>query len=176
MYLLLRKKLDLRFAAQVNAVILILLSVALAMILSFVESQIPSFVPIPGVKVGLANIVVVFALYKLGWKEAFAVSLLRVMLISILFGHLASFFYSIAGAVLSFIGMVLLKKTGRFSHIAVSVTGGVLHNVGQIAMACILLGTNAIAYYLPFLILSGTIAGVLIGLLAALLVDRIRIV
>ena len=152
------------------------LSVALAMILSFVESQIPSFVPIPGVKVGLANIVVVFALYKLGWKEAFVISLLRVMLISILFGHLASFFYSIAGAVLSFIGMVLLKKTGRFSHIAVSVTGGVLHNVGQIAMACILLGTNAIAYYLPFLILSGTIAGVLIGLLAALLVDRIRIV
>ena len=152
------------------------LSVALAMILSFVESQIPSFVPIPGVKVGLANIIVVFALYKLGWKEAFVISLLRVMLISILFGHLASFFYSIAGAVLSFIGMVLLKKTGRFSHIAVSVTGGVLHNVGQIAMACILLGTNAIAYYLPFLILSGTIAGVLIGLLAALLVDRIRIV
>ena len=152
------------------------LSIALAMVLSFVESQIPSFVPIPGVKVGLANIVVVFALYKLGWKEAFAVSLLRVVLISILFGHLASFFYSIAGAVLSFIGMVLLKKTGRFSHIAVSVTGGVLHNVGQIAMACILLGTNAIAYYLPFLILSGTIAGVLIGLLAALLVDRSRIV
>ena len=152
------------------------LSVALAMILSFVESQIPSFVPIPGVKVGLANIIVVFALYKLGWKEAFVISLLRVMLISILFGHLASFFYSMAGAVLSFIGMVLLKKTGRFSHIAVSVTGGVLHNVGQIAMACILLGTNAIAYYLPFLILSGTIAGVLIGLLAALLVDRIRIV
>ena len=151
------------------------LSVALAMILSFIESQIPSFVPIPGVKVGLANIVVVFALYKLGWKEALCISILRVVLISILFGHLASFFYSLAGAALSFLGMVLMKKTGRFSHIAVSVTGGVLHNIGQIGMACILLGTNAIAYYLPFLIFSGTVAGVLIGLLAALLISRIRI-
>ena len=94
------------------------LSVALAMILSFIESQIPSFVPIPGVKIGLANIVVVFALYKLGWKEAAGISLLRVFLVSVLFGHAASFFYSIAGALLSFCGMALLKKTGLFSHIA----------------------------------------------------------
>ena len=112
------------------------LSVALAMILSFIESQIPSFVPIPGVKIGLANIVVVFALYKLGWKEAAGISLLRVFLVSVLFGHAASFFYSMAGALLSFCGMALLKKTGLFSHIAVSVAGGVLHNVGQILMAC----------------------------------------
>ena len=101
------------------------LSVALAMILSFIESQIPSFVPIPGVKIGLANIVVVFALYKLGWKEAAGISLLRVFLVSVLFGHAASFFYSIAGALLSFCGMALLKRTGLFSHIAVSVAGGV---------------------------------------------------
>ena len=86
------------------------LSVALAMILSFVESQIPAFVPIPGVKIGLANIVVVFALYKLSWKEAVGISLLRVFLVSVLFGHAASFFYSFAGAVFSFCGMMLLKK------------------------------------------------------------------
>ena len=133
------------------------LSIALAMVMSFIESQIPSFVPIPGVKMGLANIVVVFALYRFGWKEALGISMLRVILVSLLFGHLASFFYRFAGALLSFAGMVLLKQSGRFSCIAVSVTGGVLHNIGQIAMACILLGTNAIAYYLPFLILSGTI-------------------
>ncbi len=151
------------------------LSIALAMILSFIESQIPAFVPIPGVKIGLANIVVVFALYKLGWKEALCISILRVVLLSVLFGHLASFFYSAAGAALSFLGMVFLKRSGHFSHIAVSVAGGVLHNIGQIGMACILLGTNAIVYYLPFLILSGTIAGILIGLLAALLISRIRI-
>ena len=151
------------------------LSVALAMILSFVESQIPAFVPIPGVKIGLANIVVVFALYKLGWKEALGISLLRVFLVSVLFGHAASFFYSFAGAVFSFCGMALLKKTGLFSHIAVSVAGGVLHNAGQILMACILLETNIITYYLPVLILSGTLAGVVIGLLASVMVSRIRL-
>ena len=151
------------------------LSVALAMILSFVESQIPSFVPIPGVKIGLANIVVVFTLYKLGWKEAAGISLLRVFLVSVLFGHAASFLYSFAGAVLSFFGMAALKKTGLFSHIAVSVAGGVLHNAGQIIMACILLGTNMIAYYLPFLILSGTVAGIVIGLLASVMISRIPV-
>ena len=151
------------------------LSVALAMILSFVESQIPSFVPIPGVKIGLANIVVVFALYKLGWKEAVGISLLRVFLVSVLFGHAASFFYSFSGALFSFCGMALMKKTGLFTHVAVSVAGGVLHNAGQILMACILLGTNVIAYYLPFLILSGTIAGIVIGLLASVMINRISL-
>ena len=151
------------------------LSVALAMILSFVESQIPPFVPIPGVKIGLANIVVVFALYKLGWKEAVGISLLRVFLVSVLFGHAASFFYSFAGAVFSLCGMILLKKSGLFSHVAVSVAGGVLHNAGQILMACILLETNIITYYLPVLILSGTLAGIIIGLVAAVIVSRIRL-
>ena len=151
------------------------LSVALAMILSFVESQIPPFVPIPGVKIGLANIVVVFALYKLGWKEAVGISLLRVFLVSVLFGHAASFFYSFAGAVFSLCGMILLKKSGLFSYMAVSVAGGVLHNAGQILMACILLETNIITYYLPVLILSGTLAGIVIGLIAAVMVSRIRL-
>ena len=149
------------------------LSVALAMILSFVESQIPAFVAIPGVKVGLANIAVVFALYRFGWKEAVGSSLLRVLLVSLLFGSFASLFYSLAGAVLSLLGMIAMKKSGWFSAVAVSVAGGVLHNIGQIAMACLLLETAAIKYYLPFLILSGTLAGIVIGLLAAILVKRI---
>ena len=151
------------------------LTIAVAMILSYLESMIPAFVAIPGIKMGLANIAVVFALYKLGWKEAAGVSLLRVVLVSLLFGHLASFFYSIAGAVLSLLGMILLRKTGRFSEVAVSVTGGVLHNVGQIAMACILLETDVVRYYLPFLILSGTLAGVVIGVAAAILVRRVKV-
>ena len=137
--------------------------------------MIPAFVAIPGIKMGLANIAVVFALYKLGWKEATGVSLLRVVLVSLLFGHLASFFYSFAGAVLSLLGMILLKKTGRFSEVAVSVTGGVLHNIGQIAMACILLETDVVRFYLPFLILSGTLAGVVIGVAAAILVRRVKV-
>ena len=151
------------------------LSIALAMILSFVESQIPAFVAIPGVKIGLANIAVVFVLYKLGWKEAVLISLVRVVMVSMLFGTLVSLFYSVAGEVLSLTGMVLLKKTGLFSTVAVSVTGGVLHNVGQILMACLLLETNVIVYYLPFLILSGVIAGVVIGVVAAIMVYRVQV-
>ena len=146
--------------------------IALALILSYLESQIPSFVAIPGVKVGLANIMVVFALYLLGSREAMMLSAVRVFAVSLLFGSGVSFFYSLAGAVLSLSGMILMKRLKLFSHVAVSVTGGVLHNVGQIGMACLLLETNVIVYYLPFLILSGTIAGVVIGLISAALVRR----
>ena len=151
------------------------LTTAVAMVLSFVESQIPAFTTIPGVKMGLANIAVVFALYRIGWKEAGMISLVRVMLVTLLFGNAASFFYSLAGAVLSLAGMVLLKKTEKFTEIFVSVTGGMLHNIGQIGMACILLQTDVLRYYLPFLLVSGILAGVVIGLLAGILVHRIRI-
>ena len=151
------------------------LTVALAMILSFVESQIPAFVAIPGVKMGLANIAVVFALYKLGWKEAILISLIRVFLVSLLFGTGASLFYSMAGAVLSLLGMIGLKATRQFSSVAVSVAGGVLHNVGQIGMACLLLETDVLRYYLPFLVLSGILAGVVISMIAAVMVKRIRL-
>jgi len=151
------------------------LSIALAMILSFVESQIPAFVAVPGVKVGLANIAVVFTLYKLGWKEAVLVSLVRVALVSLLFGTFVSLFYSVAGAVLSLSFMIIIKKIGLFSEVAVSVTGGVLHNVGQILMACILLETNVVKYYLPFLVVSGVIAGVVIGIVSAIMVRRVDV-
>ena len=146
---------------------------ALALIFSFVESQLPPLTAIPGVKMGLPNVVVVFALYKLGWREAAALSLVRVALVSILFGTAASFLYSLAGAALSFVGMVLLRRTGRFSHVGVSVAGGVLHNMGQILMASFLLETNIFAYYLPFLLVSGTLAGIAIGLLSAVMVRRV---
>ncbi len=152
------------------------LAVALAMILSFVESQIPPLFPmIPGIKLGLANIAVVFVLYKLGWKEALTISLLRVFLVTLLFGNLGLLWYSLAGAVLSLAGMIALKKTGLFSEIAVSVVGGVLHNAGQIAVACILFDTGKLLYYLPFLMISGTVAGIAIGLLAGIMIKRIRV-
>ena len=147
--------------------------IALAMILSYVESQIPS-PGIPGVKLGLANLVVVFALYRLGWKEAAGISLLRVFLVSLLFGHAASLAYSASGAVLSLAGMILLKRTDKLSCVAVSVIGGVLHNAGQILMAWALMGANVV-WYLPVLILSGTIAGVAIGVVSAILVKRIKL-
>ena len=154
---------------------LLALSVSLAMILSFVESQIPAMVAIPGVKVGLANIVVVFALYKLGWKPAAVISLTRVFLVGLLFGNGISILYSFTGAIVSFIVMLLLKKAKVFSTMAVSVAGGVLHNLGQIAMACVIMGTDVLRYYAPFLILSGTLAGIVIGVLAAIMIRRIDV-
>ena len=156
---------------KTKKITLLAMCVALAMILSYVESMIPS-PGIPGVKLGLANIVVIFALYKLGWAEAAGISLPRVFLVSLLFGHAASLMYSAAGAVLSLAGMILLKRIDRLSCVAVSVIGGVLHNLGQILMAWLLMGPNVI-YYLPVLILSGTVAGVAIGVVSALMVRRV---
>lgn len=147
--------------------------IALSMILSFVESQIPPLMAVPGVKVGLPNIVMVFMLYKIGAKETAIVSILRVILVGILFGTPLSMIYSLVGAALSLIGMILLKKTNLFAPITVSVAGGILHNIGQIATACLVMETAQIAYYLPVLLISGTVAGILIGLTAAMMLKRL---
>jgi heptaprenyl diphosphate synthase len=150
------------------------LCIALSMILSYVESLVPPLVAVPGVKVGFANLVTIFMLYKVSAKETIAVSLIRVVLVSILFGSVLSMIYSLVGAALSLAGMIVLKKTKWFSTVAVSVVGGVLHNVGQIIMAIIIMETSQIIYYLPVLLISGTIAGVLIGVGAALIVKRLE--
>jgi heptaprenyl diphosphate synthase len=150
------------------------LSIALAMILSFVESQIPALVAVPGIKVGLPNIVMVFLLYRVGWKETVIVSIIRIILVSMLFGNIQTMTFSLAGAALSLLGMILLKKTKWFSCIAVSITGGILHNIGQIIAACLWTQTAEIAFYLPVLLISGTVAGTLIGLLAGIMVKRME--
>ena len=151
------------------------LTVSFAIVLSYIESRIPAFFAIPGIKAGLANIAVIFCLYKLGIKEAIAVSLIRVFIVSLLFGSPISMIYSIAGAILSLTSMILLKKLTRLSEVSVSVCGGVMHNVGQIATASFMLSTNVVVYYLPFLILSGTLAGIVVGLVSALLIKRVKI-
>ena len=148
--------------------------IAFAMILSFVESRIPAFVAIPGVKVGLANIAVIFTLYKLGVKEAITVSIIRVLMIAMLFGSAVSLIYSVCGAILSLASMILLKKLTPLTEVAVSVTGGVMHNVGQIAAASFMLSTNVVIYYLPFLLVSGTIAGIVVGIASAILIKRVK--
>ena len=147
---------------------------AAAMILSYVEHLIPAFVAIPGVKIGLANTVTVFALYLLGAPYAIGLSLGRVLLSSLLFGNAAALLYSLAGAAVSFLGMFLLRRIGRFSPLGVSVAGGVLHNLGQILAACLLFENGGLLSLLPPLILSGTIAGVLIGVLAGILIRRLE--
>jgi len=148
------------------------LSVALALILSYVESLLPPLMAVPGVKVGLPNIVILFLLYRWGWKEAGAVSLIRLLLSAALFTGFAAFFYGLAGAVLSLLGSSLLKRSDRFSPLGVSVAGGVLHNLGQIALAALILDSGYIFAYLPVLLLSGTLAGALVGLLAGVLSRR----
>ena len=151
------------------------LSVSLAMILSFVESQIPAFVAIPGVKIGLTNIVVIYALYKSGWKYAAVISFVRVLLVGMLFGNGVSIAYSLAGAAVSFAVMVLLMRAKVFSTTAVSVAGGVMHNMAQIGMACIIMETNLLTYYAPFLLISGTLAGIAIGVISAIMIKRVDI-
>ena len=149
------------------------LLIALALILSYLESLVPMSLAVPGVKLGLPNIVIVFALYRLRPGVAGAISLLRVALVALLFGSVLSLAYSAAGAVCSFLVMLLMKRTGRFGCTGVSVAGAVAHNLAQVAAAALLLETGALAWYLPVLCLTGTLAGVCIGLLAALLVKRI---
>lgn len=148
--------------------------VAVAMILSYVESMIPAFVAVPGVKMGLSNIATVFALYSLGWPYAICVSVVRVLLSSLLFGNFVSLIYSLSGAALALALMILLKKLDRFSTVGVSVAGGVGHNAGQIIAACIVMENAAISLYIIPLIISGTISGVLIGLVAGNLVERVK--
>ncbi len=151
----------------------IALSITLAMILSYVESKIPVFVAIPGIKAGLPNLIIIFTLYKVGWKETIAVSIVRVLLVSILFGNVQSMVFSLSGAALSLTGMILLKNFNWLSCITVSIIGGILHNIGQIIIACIWTQTSEIVFYLPVLLITGTVAGCVIGLLAGLLVKRL---
>ena len=150
-------------------------SVALAMILSFVESQVPPLSTVPGVKIGLSNIVTVFMLYRLGWREACAVSAIRVGLSALLFGSFVSLMYSAFGALLSLAVMIPAKKYLPFSAIGTSVLGAVFHNAGQILAAVILMGNAAIVYYIIPLTVSGTIAGIAVGILGGIVAARVKI-
>ena len=157
---------------KTKRLVLLAMLTAVAMILSYVESLLPS-VGIPGVKMGLANSAVIFALFRFGWKEAAALSLVRVVLASLLFGSVGAMLYSLAGAVLSLAVMALLRRIDRFSTVGISVAGGVAHNAGQILMAMLILQTKQLLGYLPVLAVSGIAGGVLTGLAAALLIRRI---
>lgn len=151
------------------------LLVALAMVLSWLESLVPLSLAVPGVKLGLANLVVIFTLYKLGPRQAAIISLVRVLLVTFTFGNAFSFAYSLAGAALSLLVMLLLQRTGKFSMLGVSIAGGVCHNIGQILVAMAVLGTAELMWYLPALLAAGIAAGVCIGAVGALVTDRIKL-
>lgn len=139
---------------------------ALAILMGYVEMLIPVPVPIPGVKLGLANVIIIIMMYFMDTKSAFFVSLIRVVLSGLLFAGFAGLLYSLAGAMLSFTVMALLKKTDKFSIVGVSIAGGVFHNVGQIIVAALAVENVKMAYYLPFLLVSGVVTGMLIGIVA----------
>ena len=147
---------------------------ALAMALSWLESMVPLSMAAPGMKLGLTNIVVVFALYRMSLRDAAALSLVRVLLVSMTFGNAYSFAYSLAGAVLSLAVMAGLKRTGKFSILGVSIAGGVGHNLGQIAVAMAVLGTAQLVWYLPVLLVSGTLAGAAVGAAGGLVTARVK--
>lgn len=152
------------------------LCAATAMILAYVESLIPPlFTAIPGIKLGLPNIAIIFVLYRFGATSAAAVSFVRLVAVTLLFGNPMTFAYSLAGAFLSLCVMLILKKADILSITGVSVAGGVFHNVGQILMAMLLLGTAELGYYLIVLSITGTVSGILIGLCGGFAVRRIKL-
>lgn len=147
---------------------------ALALIFSYIETLIPIQLGIPGVKLGLANLIIVIALYKISLKETYLLSVTRVVLSGFMFGNMFAILYSLAGGLLSLTVMAILKKTGGFSVMGVSIAGGVSHNVGQLIVAMIVIETFSVAYYIPVLLIAGLITGMIIGIAANETLKRIK--
>lgn len=139
---------------------------ALALIFSYVEALIPIPVPVPGVKLGVANLVIIIALYRMGFRRALSINCVRIALSGLLFSGIFGMIYSFAGGILSLIVMQLLKRTGLFSMVGVSMAGGVAHNLGQLVAACIVVSTPSLMSYFSVLLFTGLIGGILIGILA----------
>lgn len=151
------------------------LCTAVTLILSYVEALLPPlWSAVPGVKMGLPNIMIIFLLYRFSLKEAAAVSLVRLAAVALLFGNVMTLAYSFAGAVLSLGVMTLLKKLDRFSMVGVSIAGGVFHNLGQVLVAMLVLETAEIGYYMIVLTLTGTVAGVLVGVAGSLVLKYLK--
>lgn len=147
---------------------------ALALIFSYVETLIPINFGVPGMKLGLANLIVVIALYKMRVREAFLLSVVRVLLSGFLFGNYFSIIYSMAGAVLSLSAMAFLKRAGGFSVIGVSIAGGVFHNIGQLIVAMLAVETFSVIYYVPVLLVAGLVTGLAIGIAADEMQKRLK--
>ena len=147
---------------------------ALAMIFSYVEALLPISIGIPGVKLGVANIAIIVVLYNVGSFEAVVVDVLRIALTGMLFGNMSTFLFSIAGGVLSIAVMVLLKRYSGLSMTGVSVAGGVTHNIGQVIAAVFLMQSPAIVYYLPVLLVAGSVTGIVIGSVGAMISSRVQ--
>ena len=149
------------------------LMVSLALIFSYIDFLIPFTPAVPGIKLGIANLVIIVALYYLGPRYALTVNVVRVLIAGLLFSGVFGAAYSMAGALLSFLVMVLLKKTGLFSITGVSIAGGVAHNLGQILVASFLVSNLKMFAYFPVLIFSGVASGAAIGIISWLILQRL---
>lgn len=147
--------------------------VALALIFSYIEGLIPIRLGIPGAKLGLANLIVVIALYKVSWKETLLLAVVRVLLAGFMFGTLFSIIYSIAGGLFSLAVMMVLKRSGRFSVAGVSIAGGTAHNIGQMVVAMLVIESYSIIYYIPVLLAAGVLTGLVIGIAANEMLKRL---
>lgn len=147
---------------------------AFALILSYVETLIPFQVGIPGIKIGLANLTVLLGLYLFGWKEAVLLAVLKAFAGGLLFGNLFMIAYSLAGSMASVFTMILMKRSKWFHVPIVSAAGGIMHNVGQLLVAVFVVETYSVAYYLPVLMIAGTITGLVIGMAASLVLPYIQ--
>ena len=146
---------------------------SLALIFSYVEAILPAAPGIPGIKLGIANLVVIIAMYRLDLRYALVINLIRILLAGFMFNGLYGAVYSLCGCLVSYVVMCILYKSGLFSVIGVSMGGGVAHNLGQLCIAAILVSSPQIFYYLPILIISGTVSGILIGWLGQILLGHI---
>ena len=146
---------------------------ALALIFSYVETLIPVNLGIPGVKLGLANLIIVVALYKMRLSEAYLLSVVRILLAGFIFGNYFSIIYSLAGGLLSLTVMALLKKWGGFSLQGISSAGGVFHNIGQLIVAAVVVETFSVTYYFPVLLVAGLLTGLVIGIVAEMMLKRL---
>ena len=146
---------------------------ALAILIGYVESLIPLSLMIPGIKLGLCNLVIVFVLYLFGAREALAVSAVRVLVIGFLFGNIMSIAFSLGGTLLSVLIMTAVKKTGRFSAAGTSIAGGTFHNIGQLIVALAVVPARAVLAYLPVLCMAGAVTGLIIGLISVIMINRL---
>ncbi|MCI7146412.1 MAG: Gx transporter family protein [Clostridiales bacterium] len=156
-----------------NRIALAGLLTSIALIFSYIEVLIPFNMGIPGVKLGIANLVIIISLYYLNGRYALAVNLLRIFISGFLFSGVFGIIYSLAGGLLSLLCMVLLKKTNLFSVTGVSMAGGVVHNLGQMIIAAVLVGNVKVFVYFPVLVFSGVASGFIIGILAFLILKRL---
>ncbi len=147
---------------------------ALAVIMGYLEALVPVAPTIPGIKLGLANFVIILVMYLFSIREAALISVLRIILVGFLLSNMSMILYSLAGALLSLSVMALLKRNLHFSLYGVSMAGGVMHNAGQLLVAGALMGFQAILWYVPFLLAAGLLAGLLIGFLVRVCYSRLK--